>query len=417
MVRLLVLLFALGFAADAHAATVTYEPAPPQDPRDHGPGGTSWVRVKAAPGERNVMTLSREDSAPVVRDSGAPLVAGRGCQARADGSVRCPAGELYVDAGDGGDHVVAHGGGIVLGGPGDDVLEADGREIAGLYGGDGDDVLRGQGTLFGGGGDDRLTGSAGGDELGGGPGADTIDAGAGADTLTFTDSRTGVVVDLAAPVQADGDVVSGIEDVRGSPQDDRISGDAGPNRLEGREGDDVLAGRGGGDELSGDEGVDRVSGGSGDDNAIGERVDGGRGDDGLAFDDRVAGSVRCGPGDDTVTAPPARTPIRPDCEHVMPARVYDLPDVYVGHPRLGRRAVSFALRRAPYSPACRVRITVRSRGDTLGVASTGVTHIERRVRVRLSRPAHDVQVSFRATFACRRGHAAASVTQFRLRQV
>jgi hypothetical protein len=39
------------------------------------------------------------------------------------------------------------------------------------------------------------------------------------------------------------------------------------------------------------------------------------------------------------------------------------------------------------------------------------------VRVRLSRPAHDVQVSLRATFACRRGHAAASVTQFRLRQV
>jgi hypothetical protein len=206
MLRLLVVLLALGFAADAHAATVTYEAAPPQDPRDHGPGGVSWVHVKAAPGEINVIDLSRDGSFPVVRDAGAPLVAGAGCQARVDGSVQCPGGTFMVDAGDGDDRVVVRADASVDGGPGSDVLES--TIFAGLSGGDGDDVLSGDGSLDGGPGADRLTGGPLPDELEGGAGADAIDGGGGIDTLTFNRSPEGVAVDLAAPVQPDGDVVT-----------------------------------------------------------------------------------------------------------------------------------------------------------------------------------------------------------------
>ncbi len=413
MIRLLAVAFLLLFAADARAATVTYVPAPPQDPRDHAGGASSSIEVRAAPGEANVLEVAADPGGVVVRDSGAPLTAVAPCGVQADGSVHCPGGVPSVAAGDGDDRVVAHTFAIVDGGAGDDALTGD---DAYLYGGDGDDVLLGDGTLSGGPGRDRLTGGPEDDTLEGGPDADAIDGGAGTDQLDFSTSRQGVVVDLADPGPDGGDSVTGVENVQGGPGDDRIAGDAGKNRLSGGKGDDVLIGRAGDDELSGDEGEDRLNGGAGDDVMLGEWFDGGAGDDWLATDDgRFTGGGSCGAGDDGVYGPPARFAVRPGCEHVFPSREYDLPDVDVDLPHLGRRALALTLRRDKESGACRTRVTVEAGGVEIGRASVGISRRRHRLAIPLRRVARDVQVKFRSTFKCGRSrYAGVSRTEFRL---
>jgi hypothetical protein len=195
----------------------------------------------------------------------------------------------------------------------------------------------------------------------------------------------------------------------------------GRNQLDGGAGNDVVAGRGGGDKVFGNEGVDRVDGGAGDDNPIGEQVDGGSGDDWLAFDglNPRGTSVRCGEGDDTVVFPADRTPVRPDCEHVIPVagpERIDV-DVDVDRPHLGRRALRLTLRRDKDSTACRTRIAVIAGGAALGNRDTRLSARRRRVTVPLRRPARDVQVVLRSVRGCDRGHPITLKSGFRLRQV
>jgi Ca2+-binding RTX toxin-like protein len=131
----------------------------------------------------------------------------------------------------------------------------DGRDF--LYGGAGDDVLAGgtgNDTLDGEAGNDVLMGGAGDDFLTGGPGADRLYGGAGRDRASYQFSSAGVSVNLATGIgtggDAQGDRLSGIEDVRGSARADTIIGDAGPNRIEGWSGGDTLTGGGGADTFA-----------------------------------------------------------------------------------------------------------------------------------------------------------------------
>jgi Ca2+-binding RTX toxin-like protein len=95
-----------------------------------------------------------------------------------------------------------------------------------------------------------------------GAGADTLTGGTGTDSADYSASVGGVTVDLAAGTglggDAQGDSLSGIENVTGSGQADSLSGDGAVNVLSGGGGDDVLAGGAGGDTLAGGGGTDRA---------------------------------------------------------------------------------------------------------------------------------------------------------------
>ncbi|WP_420103377.1 cadherin domain-containing protein, partial [Bosea sp. (in: a-proteobacteria)] len=124
-------------------------------------------------------------------------------------------------------------------------------------------------TLVGTSGNDRLVGGIGNDSLEGGGGADQLIGGADIDTAVYSHSSAGVTVDLGAGTgqngEAQGDTLSGIENVIGSDYADTLTGDGGANRLVGGAGDDSLTGGGGNDTLIGGAGADFMSGGAGDD--------------------------------------------------------------------------------------------------------------------------------------------------------
>jgi Ca2+-binding RTX toxin-like protein len=136
--------------------------------------------------------------------------------------------------------------------------------------------------IHGGGGDDSIRGGLGADTLNGGEGADSIDGGSEVDWLHYTTSTEGVAVDLIAGTglggDAEGDVISAIENVFGSQFDDDISGTVLANHLAGGKGNDTLFGNEGNDLLQGDVGndlldgwvgLDTLLGGAGNDTLIG----------------------------------------------------------------------------------------------------------------------------------------------------
>ena len=143
-------------------------------------------------------------------------------------------------------------------------------DVENLLGSSNGDSLTGDGnsnSLFGGGGNDTLNGMDGNDILSGGQGADSIDGGAGTDILRFSDTSAGVTVDLSAGTglggDAEGDSYAGIENVRGTLNDDSITGDDGDNRLLGGNGIDTIRGGDGNDTVSGGAGADNLNGGDG----------------------------------------------------------------------------------------------------------------------------------------------------------
>ncbi|BAI73768.1 calcium binding hemolysin protein (plasmid) [Azospirillum sp. B510] len=275
----------------------------------------------------------------------------------------------YLDGGDGDDTLIGGmGADTLIGGAGDDVLKGgggnnvliggDGIDIADysaeteaisidlrtgelrhggwmadrlsgietILAGGGNDALAGDGgdnRLSGGVGDDSLSGGAGDDVLDGGSGADRLDGGDGIDTATYAGSGAGVTVDLAVGTgtggDAEGDVLSGVENLIGSAHGDRLTGDAGANHLDGGAGDDVLAGAGGADTLIGGEGIDTAdystsgagvavdlaSGGGAGGDAEGDVLSGVENLTGSAHGDRLTGDAGAnrldgGAGDDTL---------------------------------------------------------------------------------------------------------------------
>jgi Ca2+-binding RTX toxin-like protein len=121
------------------------------------------------------------------------------------------------------------------------------------------DLLSGDNTA------NRLSGGTGDDTLAGGAGADILEGGDGIDTADYSlhDSRTNlgaVWVNLATGQglwnDAEGDQLSGIENLRGSKYGDLLYGSAGTNRIEGGAGNDTLRGAGGADVLVGGDGSD-----------------------------------------------------------------------------------------------------------------------------------------------------------------
>jgi Ca2+-binding RTX toxin-like protein len=180
------------------------------------------------------------------------------------------------------------------------------------------DVLTGNAAsnhLIGLDGDDTLIGGAGNDTLVGGAGADRVDGGTGTrDLADYSASTAWVNVNLnlqdgttaqsggGAGNHAEGDILTGIEDVNGSQHDDSLTGNAGSNRIwayggndtvfagngadtvHGGDGDDSIDGGGhwdelyggaGNDTLYGGDSIDTLLGGAGDDVIYGHRSDGG----------------------------------------------------------------------------------------------------------------------------------------------
>ena len=235
------------------------------------------VIYRAAGGEANDVQLSMAGSSMLVRDAGAPLQAGTGCQQQGPNQARCSLPEgpsmgiVYVDAdlGDGGDR-----------------LQNAANLLSQLHGGPGDD------HLIGGTGTDVLLGEAGRDRTEGGDGfdyfsesigvePDVMDGGAGQDVVTYVPRRARVTVDLRGPAMpsgeaGEGDSLAGIEQAHGGSGPDRMLAGSEAVRLEGHGGNDRLIGGFGNDFLDGGSGSDRLYGEGGSD-----RIEGGSGDDGL----------------------------------------------------------------------------------------------------------------------------------------
>ena len=162
----------------------------------------------------------------------------------------------------------------LIGGLNNDVFNGD-AGVNQFWGRDGNDVLDGRGgndliygeagtdTLFGGDGSDLLDGGIGDDVLSGGAGTDNLIGGTGTDRADYSASATGVTANLATGAgsggEAQGDTLSGIENLTGSIHNDVLTGDAGDNVLDGGAGDDTLAGGAGADLLVGGDGADIAS--------------------------------------------------------------------------------------------------------------------------------------------------------------
>jgi Ca2+-binding RTX toxin-like protein len=174
-------------------------------------------------------------------------------------------------------------------------------DIENLSGSNYDDILSGDGgsnTLSGGAGIDHLDGEGGADTLNGGDHDDTLRGGSGADTLnggsgddraSYWGSSAGVFVSLLAGAgsggHAEGDQLTGIEDLYGSNHGDTLLGDDSDNTLWGEAGSDTMKGFGGDDGIWGHDHDDTLYGMDGDDVIHGDGgkdyINGGAGQDSL----------------------------------------------------------------------------------------------------------------------------------------
>ncbi|MEP0069918.1 putative Ig domain-containing protein [Pyruvatibacter sp.] len=162
-----------------------------------------------------------------------------------------------------------------------------------LTGDAGDNVMwgnAGDDSFFGGAGADTIYGGDGSDSVRGGAGADVLDGGAGGDIVWYDGSTVGVTVDLSLTTaqislgDADGDILSGFENLAGSSYADTLTGDAGANVIVGGDGNDVLYGNNGDDTLYGGDGNDNLFGQAGAD-----VIDGGAGTDVASYASSWAG--------------------------------------------------------------------------------------------------------------------------------
>ena len=99
-----------------------------------------------------------------------------------------------------------------------------------------------------------------------------MNGGEGNDTVSFAGSVAGVTVNLATSEvhggNAEGDTITGFENVTGTAQFDILTGSDQANVIDGGAGNDLLKGGGGADTLTGGAGNDQIDGGAGDDTAV-----------------------------------------------------------------------------------------------------------------------------------------------------
>lgn len=199
--------------------------------------------------------------------AGADVIDGMG----GDDVIRGGAGADTLDGGDGSDWLRYLGSreGVTISletgavGSGGDAEGDVVTNFENIQGSDHGDVLTGDAganDIIGNDGDDAILGGAGKDTLRGGEGADTMDGGAGVDTLLYRGSDAGVSVNLrtgtGAGGEAEGDVISNVENVYGSDHGDLLIGGEGRNYLYGYGGDDTISGGEGKDVLRGMAGAD-----------------------------------------------------------------------------------------------------------------------------------------------------------------
>lgn len=176
------------------------------------------------------------------------------------------AGDDTIYGGLGRDNIRGNDGDDVLFGGTGENIESGGADVAdALFGDAGNDILYGENgadNLNGGAGDDTILGGFGSDSLEGGPGADSILGGFGLDTGSYAGSTAGVSVRLESGDNsggdAEGDVISGIEDLVGSAHDDTLIGSGLTNFIFGGAGNDLISGGGNNDLLVGQSGIDTV---------------------------------------------------------------------------------------------------------------------------------------------------------------
>lgn len=287
------------------------------------------VIFRADPGERNAVRVETANGLVTVRDAGAPVRAGAGCEPVDPSTVSCRLGEARVlessvSLGDGDDQLTVVGwlggmteegvGGLaeIDAGPGEDIVVAgSGSETIG--GGPGRD------ELHGGRGEDRFP--AGEEDLG-----DVIDGGPGQDIVSYAGASRPVRADLtdARPVQGPvgkRDRFVSVEGLAGGSGNDIILGGPEQDDLDGGPGADLLKGRGDGDFLRGGTGRDRLYGGPG--------------DDVVDSQDGASDILSCGPDRDRVGIsvdldllderhPPDPTDVlAPDCERVLVRGSYE----------------------------------------------------------------------------------------------
>ncbi|MCF8149063.1 MAG: calcium-binding protein, partial [Sulfuritalea sp.] len=124
-----------------------------------------------------------------------------------------------------------------------------------------------------------ITGNSGNNTLIGGLGSDTLIGGGGNDTAAYSSSASGVTVSLVTGSgsggDAQGDTLSGIQNITGSALSDTLTGDANANTLIGGDGADSLIGGAGNDTLDLKTNttatafaIDSADGGTGDDTVI-----------------------------------------------------------------------------------------------------------------------------------------------------
>jgi Ca2+-binding RTX toxin-like protein len=251
--------------------------------------GDVTVRIAAAPGEANALTVGLAGRTVTVHDDGAALTASGACQSTGANDVSCAVPKCYlggsngcpsieVDTADADDRVTLSDSGLAPAeihlGDGADSFTLQGGNQVTVYGDEGDDhvalaVQKGGGAIaqLGGGndtldatgagqvdgrgdaGDDELLGGDGSDQLVGGPGADHVDGRGGSDLALYDASQTtGVSVTLNGMaddgVPGEGDAVV-TEGIGGTAAHDVLIGDDGPNLILGFAGDDEISCLGG----------------------------------------------------------------------------------------------------------------------------------------------------------------------------
>lgn len=185
------------------------------------------------------------------------------------------------------------------------------KNFANLSGSKHDDVLKGDdgnNVISGGKGNDSLLASKGSDLLDGGEGtSDTVDYSNYNDDGGLVLGLKGSTVALSLFDSGSKDNIVNVENVIGTKNDDRITGDDNANLLQGGQGSDTLSGKDGHDTLLGGDGADRLSGGIGNDTIIGgggaDSLFGGAGSDLLRLDwsSINLSKLDAGSGTDTVS--------------------------------------------------------------------------------------------------------------------